>query len=186
MSESTKLKTSSLNEACISWEEMQLAPRIVWHGGSSKYGRSSYSSSNDRRWLSPFKESSVSLDLRVSSPWNKAISPGRTRGLHPGFSVNISREHPRFFGETGFFCLIETIDFSQLWLVKPPSQENYARCGVGWDTEFVSVVTSFNQNWRNFARKLYFSQVFRKNLQDSRGGAFVDLLASYKPEVSGR
>jgi len=29
-------------------------------------------------------------------------------------------------------------------------------------------------------------QVFRKNLQDSRVGAFVDLLASHKPEVSGR
>jgi len=77
----------------------------VWHWGSSKYGRSSYSSSNDRRWLSPFKESSLYLDLRVSSPWNKAFSPRRTRGLHPSFCVNISRDHPRFFGETGVFCL---------------------------------------------------------------------------------
>ena len=32
----------------------------------------------------------------------------------------------------------------------------------------------------------YFLQVFRKNLQDGRVGAFVHLLASHKPEVSGR
>jgi hypothetical protein len=96
------------------------------------------------------------------------------RGQKPWISQT---GYPGFFGETGFFCLIETIDFSQLWLVKPASQENYARCGVGGDTESVFRVTIFHQNPRNFARKLYFSQVFRKYLQDSRVRDFVDLLA---------
>ena len=47
----------------------------------------------------------------------------------------------------------------------------------GRNTESVGVVTSFHQNPRNFARKLYFSQVFRKYLQYSRARDFVDLLA---------
>ena len=45
------------------------------------------------------------------------------------------------------------------------------------NTESVARVTIFNQSRRNFARKLYFSQVFRKNLQYSRARDFVDLLA---------
>jgi len=47
----------------------------------------------------------------------------------------------------------------------------------GRNTESVARVTIFNQNRRNFARKLYFSQVFRKNLLYSRARDFVDLLA---------